>query len=92
MKIRCISLIFALSATVVGCSSAEPRVVTIREADLPPKEISEIDELRKEVGDRTKLGKGETKPWNERYQGENPDKPFQGSPEQHNRRPAHVLE
>ena len=77
---------------IVGCSTDKgTRVVTVREPEAIPGEIKELDALRQEVEERTTWGRGETKPWNERYEGENSGQPFQGPEKSYNRRPAPLL-
>ncbi|GEM_PF-5494766 len=68
-----------------GCSGGS-RVVVVREPEPIPAEVAELENLRKEVNERTHYGKGETKSWNERYSGENTGRPFQGSAQGYNRR------
>lgn len=60
-------------------SLARKRAVVIREAALASENQKEIDALRQRVDDASSWGRNEVKPWDERYIGNEPDRPFQGS-------------
>ncbi len=55
----------------------EARVIR-KPAPGPSDEQRQIDALRRYMEDRAILGGLETKPWNERYLGEEPESPYQG--------------
>ena len=59
-------------------SIARQREVVMREARLVSKNQQELDRLRENLYDSTSWGRGETKPWNERYLEEDPARPYQG--------------
>ena len=82
-----ILLVALLLATLTGCSSAGRgnRVVVVREANPANAELKQLGEERARIDEATKLGRGETKPWKERYQGYNPERPYQGDPMHYNR-------
>ncbi|MBL7662007.1 hypothetical protein JNK13_04555 [bacterium] len=62
----------------LACSSPKPRVIVVRSPQGPTAEQIEIDELRRKQTEESILGQQETKPWNERYLGEEPSEPYQG--------------
>lgn len=57
---------------------AEERSVLIREVRMIGENQREIDTLRENLTESTTWGKGEVKPWNERYWGENYSSPYEG--------------
>jgi len=57
---------------------AEERSVIIREVRMIGENQREIDELREKLVDSTTWGRGEVKPWKERYWGENYSSPYEG--------------
>ena len=81
------SLALGLAVSLAACSTGDRgnRVVIVREANPINKELKQLSEERARIDDETKLGRGETKSWNERYQGYNPERPYQGDPMHYNR-------
>lgn len=61
-----------------GEEAARKNEIIVRRAAPVSLEQREIDALREEVYDSTSWGRGEVKPWNERYRGDNPNIPYQG--------------
>ena len=57
---------------------AKEREVVIREALLIDENQKELDNLREDLDESTNWGRGEVKPWNERYPDEAYDLPFSG--------------
>lgn len=70
-------LVFGLTAcSGLFTSQDHPDVIRI------PAKINsvqkEIDDIRDRTYDNTKYGRSETRPWNDRYLGNNPNYPYQG--------------
>lgn len=57
---------------------ARKEEIVVREAVGVSPEQYEIEALRKEVNESSDWGRNETKPWEERYRGSNPNAPYQG--------------
>lgn len=58
--------------------SIEPRVVTVRTPMPASPEQKLIDHTRTQMELNSQWGQQETKPWNERYAGDNYDLPYEG--------------
>ncbi|MCC6933384.1 MAG: hypothetical protein IT292_09045 [Deltaproteobacteria bacterium] len=68
--------------SLIGCSpKPQPKIHVMREPAFPDNvtEKTEVDVLHRDIHDSTKWGQAETKPWNERYIGEESNLPYQGS-------------
>ncbi|MCB0344569.1 MAG: hypothetical protein KDD66_05615 [Bdellovibrionales bacterium] len=78
MLLRLIVLSFMIS--LVACSSdAPPPQQPVNRIPRPADSTQkEIDQLRKEIEESTKYGRGETKDWEDRYLDHNPNTPYQG--------------
>lgn len=64
--------------SVSACSST-PSLLIDREAVYYKSPVQEdIDMLRKDMADNSKWGRGEVKPWNERYKTEPSELPYLG--------------
>ena len=90
MKVRGVLKAFcgiAMVTTLVACGSAGRgnRVIVIREANPADAGLQDLAAERARIADETKLGRGETKSWKDRYQGYNPERPYQGDPMHYNR-------
>ena len=59
-------------------SAVQKRQIVIRQAQVINRQQQEIDSLRDTMHDNSAWGRGEVRPWNERYLGENSDSPYEG--------------
>ena len=59
-------------------ATAKQDEIVVRQAAAVSREQLEIDALRKQVNESSDWGGNETKPWEERYNGSNPNRPYQG--------------
>lgn len=61
---------------------AKARAIVVREARMLDRNQKEIDNLRERIYESSSWGGNESRPWNERYWGEDPDYPYQGTGKQ----------
>jgi uncharacterized protein YcfJ len=59
--------------------AAQKKEVVVREARLISKNQKELDELREEIYDSSSWGRNEVQSWDQRYTGDYPSVPYQGS-------------
>ena len=62
----------------IRMESANEKARIVRQAEMIGEAQREIDLLRQEMADASTWGRGEVKPWEDRYMGDNPDLPYQG--------------
>jgi len=73
----CCVLVFVLTAcSLLSCGPR--REIVERVPVYASDEERQLEESREKITDSTKWGKGEVRPWEERYDGNNPSRPYQG--------------
>lgn len=74
---RLLLLLLLLGAQ--SCADAPPPAQPVERIPRPVDATQkEIDELREEINESTKYGRGEKKDWEDRYLDHNPSTPYQG--------------